>query len=85
MIAVLPGRRILKVVLVVRAESKPCRCAGQPAIGTKRRRVVKSGADEQLEQESAEDEDDDVHILLDAQTIKLKPCGRSSHSSGDGR
>ncbi|KAK4508467.1 hypothetical protein PRZ48_002206 [Zasmidium cellare] len=59
--AVLPGRRVLKVAAKVFFIIK--RVLPLKRIGTKRRRYVKSGADEALEQEAGEDEDDDEGIL----------------------
>ena len=58
----------MKGVPVVYESNDPAD-ATAAAIGTKRYRAVKSGADEMLEEEGSEDEDDDEEILTYAETI----------------
>ncbi|KAK5675475.1 Fe-S cluster-binding ribosome biosynthesis protein [Elasticomyces elasticus] len=65
---VLHGRRVLKgvpVVYDIPTESIPQICA----IGSKRFRTLKSGADEQLQEEGPEDEDDEEMIATVVQRI----------------
>lgn len=62
-VAVLPGRGVLNGVPVVFNSTEIA--DDGPLVdgsGTKRRRVVKSGADQSLDDEEGEEEDDDVDI-----------------------
>lgn len=55
--------------------------------GTKRKRCIKSGADEMLEDERDEEEDDDEDILIDkiCRSILTKLRGKSRPCSLDGQ
>ena len=62
--AVLPGRRVVKGVPAFFETSAPSLTAGgNNRAGTKRRRAVRSGADEALDEEGSEEEDDEEEIL----------------------
>jgi ATP-binding cassette subfamily E protein 1 len=69
-ITVLPGRRVLKGVAkdYDRDAAADCKLRGQSShrAGTKRRRVIKSGADELLELEGAEEDEDDKDDSVDS-------------------
>lgn len=63
---VLLGRRVLIVVVAVAQHGNiPCSSAG-----TKRRRAMKSGADEILEEEDDQAEDDEIHILMTGKPLR---------------
>jgi len=58
-VLVLPGRRVLKGVLKVLNVLASCLEINVSTAGTKRRRTVKSGADQALLEDDGEEEDDD--------------------------